>query len=350
MRLDKWEKNPLIFYMHHMGIPLAKAEMFLEDGQLWALDDFDFHRKEIPVFGFGGFGMFDTGAIADLWEEEFLNAMSIHIILSKQDEQSVIETEDEIVIATSEVIEASVVTVPGDADAVREKEYLEELAVRLRAKGIPKEMAECVACSFGDGWTPSLPVWSTNEQSVNDGSVIRIPEVSMNKKEAAEATLETAEEAEATPVETAEKTAVEGATLETTEEVIVEHEFQLPVVDLAQAIAQDEQATRVIAEALIQMPEFVQSIVSAVGAQTQSLEPVAAEVLPRKITLTLVGSGDQRPEAQVQQPAQSIVRPTVITQAVEQPVMAAPVALPAEQNGVPAKRPSALDLLPPTSG
>jgi hypothetical protein len=347
MRLEKWEKNPLIFYMHHMGIPLAKAEMFIENGQLWAWDAFEFHRKEVPVFSlFGGFGMFDTSAIADLWEEKFLNTVSIHIILSKQDDKNVVEGDEEIVIPTSEVIEASIVTIPGDPDATREEEeFLKEFTERLRSKGVEKEMAECVACSFGNVWTPSLPVWADQSEQTADRSrfiqSISVPEVSMSKNKVEETALETAEVAEETPVEPA----IEAATLEPTEELVIEQEIELPVSDIAEAIAQDAEAMRVIAQALFNMPEFAQHVMSAVGVQAQALEPVIHEVLPQRISVRLVGSG-QRQEAQVA-PAQPVARPAAVQQAfTQQPV--APVTLPGEQlNGASKRKPSVLDLLPP---
>lgn len=358
MRLENWQKNPLFFYQHHMGIPLAKAEMFLENGQLWAFDDFEFHRKEVPVFNFFGFGMFDTNAIAELWEEKFLNAVSIHIILSKEDEENIVELEEEILIPTSEVIEASIVTVPGDPAATREEEeFLAEFQNRLRRKGVPKEIAECVACnSVGELWTPNIPVWrDLSEQAVtSDRSLvfnISVPEVSMNKtkveKKVEETetteTLETAEAAESTPVEPAAEPVVE-ATLEA-EELVIEEEVELPILVIAEAIAQDGQALSAIANALVQMPDFVQHVMNAIGVmQTQQFEPVLQETqpLPRKVTIKLVGSGPS-PVEQIT-PAQPVQRPVAVQQAVRQAV--APVALPQGQaNGTKPRKPNVLDLM-----
>lgn len=336
MRLEKWEKNPLIFYMHHLGLPLAKAKMFVEDGKLWAWDNFEFHRKEVPVFTLLGMEMFPTGAIADLWDEGFLNAVSIHIILSKLDEQGVIETEDEVIIPTSEIIEASVVTVPGDGDATREEqEFLEEFVDRLRVKGVSMDVAECVACNFGNLWTPPTPVLQS-EQVANRGDLISVPEVSMSKTntEIAEIT----EAAEETPVEAAAE--VTEATLEVTDEVVVEQEIELPVEDLAQAIAEDPAAILIIANALVGVPEFVQQLVVAASAQVQAVEPVMQVAMPQKIKLTLTSSVPQGRQ-EVAQPVQPVQRPVAVQQAV------APVALPIEQaNGAKRRKPSALDLLP----
>ncbi len=367
MRLENWQKNPLIFYMHHMGIPLAKAEMFLEGGQLWALDDFEFHRKEVPVFNMFGFGSFDTNAIAELWEERFLNAVSIHIILSKQDEEAIVETEDEILIPVSEVIEASVVTVPGDPAATREEEeFLAEFQDRLRRKGVPKEMAECVACStVGELWTPNLPIWrDTSKQAVtSDRSLIfniQVPEVSMSKTVVEKTKLETAQAAEATPVEpaaepletakAAEATPIEPAaepvvdvTLKA-EELVIEEEFELPILVIAEAISNDTQALNTIANALVQSPDFVEHIMTALGGPAQVFEPILqeAEILPRKVTIKLVGSG---PSPAEQAPlAQPVQRPVAVKQAVQQAV--APVATPVEQlNGVKPRKPNVLDLM-----
>lgn len=364
MRLEHWQKNPLIFYMHNLGIPLAKAEMFLEDGKLWAWDEFEFHRKEVPVFNtIGGFGMFNTAAIADLWEEGFLNAVSIHIILTKQDEENVIAGEEEIIIPSSEVIEASVVTVPGDRESVREqdeeKEFLQEFAERLMSKGVKQEMAECVACSFGQNlWTPPLPVWAENSgqsftsdrtATTKGSQFYSVPEVSMSKKTVEQTKPEeTALAVEETPVEPTE-TAVEGTPeMAVVEDLVIEQEIELPVADIAQAFIMDAEAMRIIAQALFSMPEFAEHVLS-VSAPQQALEPVVQEVLPQRISVRLT-TNSQRQPAQVEQPARPVERPVAFQQAVApQPV--APVATPAEQlNGKSRRRLSALDLLPPRSG
>ena len=338
MRLDKWEKNPIIFYMHHFGVPLAKGKMFIEDGKLWAWDNFEFHRKEVPVFTFLGLEMFDTSAIADLWDEGFLNAVSIHIILSRLDEQNIIETEEEMVIPTSEVIETSVVTVPGDGDAAREQEFLEEFVDRLRGKGVSTDMAECVACNFSGLWTPPTPVLQSVQAANNGGlNSIKVPEVSMNKRKTEIA--EIAEAAEETPVEDAAE--VVTATLEVTDDVVIEQEIELPVEDLAMAIAEDPKALLILANALVSVPEFVQQLVAAAGAQVQTFEPVMQVAMPQKIRLTLTSSAAQGRQ-EMAQPVQPVQRPVVVQQAV------APVALPTEQaNGQKRRKPSVLDLLPP---
>jgi hypothetical protein len=339
MRTEYWENNPLVFYMHHFLIPLGTgSNMFVEDGKLWMPDNIQFHRKKVPVWGFfGGADDFDTGVIADLWDERVLKAVSIHVMMTREDLANIVENDDEIIIPTSEVIEVSVVTIPGDREAVREEEYIAELLERMETRGVDREMAECVSCNAGT-YIPPLAMLrqSKSDQAANKGSMKELvkPEVSMSKKEVEK----TAPEAEVVEIETPE---VEETVLEETVEF--EQEIELPVLDLAQAIAQDGQALQTLAMALVEVPEFVQAVSAAVFDQgSTALEAGITEVIPQRVKVVFSGSGQQR-ETRQEQAAQPVQRPVAVRQAA-----AAPVALP-QANGRTAKRkPGVLDLVRPS--
>jgi hypothetical protein len=335
MRTEHWQKNPLVFYMHQFMIPLGTGpEMFVEDGKLWMKDDLKFHRKKIPVFGWlGTADEFDTAVIADLWEERVLNAVSIHIMLTREDLANVTENDDEVIIPTSEVIEVSVVTVPGDRESLREEEYIAELIKRMETKGVEREMAECAACNVGSYVPPFAAARSVkSDLSVNNGSKkeeLDKPEVSMSKTKVEE----TAPEVEVVESENPE---AEEAVLEATVEF--EQEIELPVLDLAQAFVQDEQALRTVAMALIEVPEFVQAIAEAVNEQDSTFVEVV-ETVPQRVKVVIVGSGQQNGTRQ-EQVAQPVQRPVAVQQAA-----AAPVALPQANGRTTKRKPGVLDLV-----
>lgn len=336
MRTEHWQKNPLVFYMHQFMVPLGTGpEMFVEDGKLWMKDEIKFHRKKIPVFGWlGTADEFDTAVIADLWGERVLNAVSIHIMLTREDLNNVTENDDEVIIPTSEVIEVSVVTVPGDREAMREEEYIAELIKRMETKGVDREMAECVACNVGSYVPPFTAVrQSISDLTAKNGSMKELDksEVSMNKKLVAE----TAPEVEVVEIATPE---IEEPVLEATVEF--EQEIELAVLDLAQAFVQDEQALHAVAMALVEVPEFIQAIAEAVNEQGTRLE--VTEVIPQRVKVVIVGSGQQR-ETRQEQVAQPVQRPVAIKQAA-----AAPVALPQANGRTARRKPSVLDLVRPS--
>lgn len=335
MRTEHWEKNPLVFYMHNFFVPLGTgSEMYLENGQLWIPDDFKFHRLKVPVFTAFGTGDFDTGVIADLWDEGVLNAVSIHVMMTPEDLENIIETDEEILIPTSEVIEVSVVTVPGDRDAKRE-EYEAELLETMVRKGVDREMAECVACNAVSTYIPQMAVLKS-DHAVNKDSEIELetPEVSMSKTQV-----------EKTEIEVEVEVDVEAADTELVaqEETVFEQEFEVSVLELAEGIVQDEQALSTVANALVEMPEFVQAIAEAIEEQ---VSPVLGKLeatisSPHRIKMVLMGSG-QRAEEQEEQTAQPVERSNVIQQAA-----AAPVALPQSNGTQPRRKPKALDLVRP---
>jgi hypothetical protein len=248
MRLDGWRKNPVMLYMHNFVIPLGTAEMQLRDGKLWA-ENIKFHRRVIPFADnwMGASGDFDTGVIADLWEEGYLNATSIHIILSPEDEQNIIETEDEILMPTSEVIEFSIVTIPGDRESVRQE---------LLSRGVCQDVAQCLL--------PRTSVSLGREVTMSD-----------------EVILEEVEE-----VQEVQEYEVEPAI-----------EMELEVSDLIKAIINDPQALGALANALLSMPGF--------QAQAAPAEPPVP--VQQRFTIKMVGQ--PQPQAQpVAQPVQRVVQ------------------------------------------
>lgn len=329
MRLENWQKNPLVFWMHDFDIPLAKANLFIEDNKLWADDTLQFHRKVIPLaIGFLGsaVGVFDTGVIADLWEEEFYNAVSIHVMMTPQDEEEIIEEDDEIIIPFSEVIEFSIVTVPGDPDAVRQ-----ELMDRMIHKGVDRAVAECVTCKDGLVWAPSQKLFVPRNtllesNTASSGSRRKIHPVPMEEN------MEPKDLVEETPAAAAEgEIEIELAPVEVDEALVdeiaesVETEFVLDPIELVQAIIEDEDALATLTIALINKPGFLELIRDTLG------NVVPGEILtaqPQRVTLKFVNGGSRPPQNQPKPPARQ----------------ATPKAPPIATPGADKRRPSALDL------
>lgn len=334
MRTEHWEKNPLVFYMHNFFIPLGTGSgMYVENNQLWMPDDIQFHRQTVPVPTEFGIGDFDTGVIADLWDERVLQAVSIHVMMTPEDLENIVETDEEIFIATSEVLEVSVVTVPGDRDAKREH-YERDLLEAMVRKGVDREMAECVACNTLPTYVPPMAVINSDLSATSGSKNVEIPEVSMSVELVEEATVETEVEQEIEPTEVEITAQVD--------EVIVEHEFELSVVELADAIVQDGQALFTLALALVELPEFVQAIAEAVEERSDYvLNPMELVSSPHRIKMVLVGSERQK-EPVVEQTAQPVLRPVSVQQAA-----AAPVALPQANGAQKRRKPTALDLVRP---
>lgn len=135
IRLNAWRKNPVVLWQHNQNIPIGTAQLSIVDGKLVA-DSISFHRKSVPVLSeTGSSESFDTSIIAELWDEGFLNATSLHVIFSPEDEARAFEANDRFVIPSSELIEFSIVTIPADRDAIRE---------RMAAKGVPDALFQCL--------------------------------------------------------------------------------------------------------------------------------------------------------------------------------------------------------------
>lgn len=330
MRIDNWKKNPLVLWMHDFNIPLAKGELFLEDNKLWAYDTLEFHRRVIPLaIGFLGsaVGEFDTGVIADLWEEEFYNAVSIHVMLSREDEAEMIEEEDEIVFPFTEVIEFSIVTVPGDPDAVRE-----ELMDRMIHKGVDKAVAESVTHKDGLVWVPQQKLWAPRNlmetETAKGGSRSKVYPVSVEENmEPDELVVETAAAAEGEIEIEIGPAEVEIAHVDEFAEVeAVEQEIVIDPMFFVQAIVDDKDALATLAIALINQPGILELIRDNMGEVVQS-EILTAQ--PQRVTLKFVNGGSRPPQRQSAPPIKQ----------------AAPVASPISTPGPDRRKPSVLDLI-----
>jgi hypothetical protein len=258
MRFDAWAKTGLVLYMHNFHIPLGKGSLYLENGQLWAPDTIDFHRRVIPVATQNwigdAIGDIDTSVLADLWDQRYLNSVSIHVMFTPEDELNIVETAEEILIPTSEVVEFSVVTIPGDREANRE---------RMLAMGLePGEKELCLLCDMDppvhtapDGSKYRyLPAGALDKFSWAQGSPNHSKsEVDMDNQEQDVETTKTDEEevAEETPIEPAEE-----FTDELAEEVEGEVDF-IDVGELVEAIANDPEARMTLAQALANDREVV---------------------------------------------------------------------------------------------
>lgn len=342
MRTGAWEANGgLVLWMHNFNIPLGRGEMFLDGGQLWAWDDINFHGKVIPIATQNwigdAVGTFDTGVIADLWQERILNAVSIHVMFTPEDEENIVETDEEIIIPTSEVIEFSIVTVPGDREAVRQN---------LQQAGMQQELAQLV-CDNGVCDVVRAPVQGsaayeayTSESSflmpaidfgmydaeieeecddcpdeVPQGLAERLEEVLNNVFKRYFGASDTAssggsdetqdveeenmsefvafnEDEAAEPTPTTPPAEAEAAAEQ--EEMVVEEveqvfEYELDPVSLAQAIAASEEAVVTLAQALARNPQVRELFLQEV-AQTQAPQP--------RIVFKMAGNGQEQPQAQ----------------------------------------------------
>jgi hypothetical protein len=209
----------------------------------------------------------------------------------------------------------------------------------MERKGVEREMAKCVSCNVVNTLTPFVPMAAqqkfNSEQTVKSGSFVDLSkesEVGMSKKQVEKTNLVTEEVVTTAAVE------------ETAQEEVVEfeQEIEIPVTDLAEAISRDGDALRTLALALVREPLFIQELGDALGGQVEVSHILEVqEALPLRAKFVFTGSGQK--SGTVEQVAQPVNRPVAVRQAA-----AAPVALP-QQNGVAQKRkPSVLDLLPPS--
>ncbi len=277
MRFDAWAKAGLVLYMHNFNIPLGRGSLFLEDGQLFAPDKIDFHRKTIPIATNNwigdAIGEFNTEKIAELWEEHWLNSVSIHVMFTQEDEKNVVELEDELLIPTSEVIEFSIVTIPGDREANREK---------FLSMGLTPELVECLLCDDGekqqDGLVhPRQGVYEVgNNIYLPDGGKIKVgtdrsnaahsiptPEVPMETQEQDVEVADEAIEEEVADAAHVEQPFV-AVEMELDFEEGVEEELEIDTLELAHAISENQDALRVLAQAFAADPSVIQTFVQAI--------------------------------------------------------------------------------------
>lgn len=118
IRLDAWKANPQMWWLHDSHIPLGTSDLVLEpDGRLIA-ENIRFHRRKLSLSGWTA-GEFDTGVIADLYDAGVIRASSVQVMFTAEDIARVFETEEHIILPSSELIEWSLVTAPADREAVR---------------------------------------------------------------------------------------------------------------------------------------------------------------------------------------------------------------------------------------
>ncbi len=122
IRTANFDRNPLILYMHNDMIPLGQSRVFKSEGKLWG-DRVKFHRQVIPIAPgwMEGMTAFDTSVIADLWEGNWIKGASVRIDFSDEDYGNIVETEEEIVLATSDLVEWTICTLPADAESVKQR-------------------------------------------------------------------------------------------------------------------------------------------------------------------------------------------------------------------------------------
>lgn len=317
MRLEYFMKNPLVLWMHDFNIPLAKSNLFHEDEMLWATDDLKFHRRTIPIVAtsggfFGGgaaVGEFDTSVIADMWGERFFNAVSVHVMFRPEDEENITEEEDEVVAETSEVLEWSIVTMPGDPESGRE-----EMVDRMVHKGMRREVAESLTRP-GVVHVPGSALFVPEHvlKAANSGSSVLVsakPEVKMDPEDLVEETEEVAAEVDDLAVEFELPEVDVEELVEEVHEAI--QEIQIPAADLANFLAEDEEALHILAMALANLPGFSQ----ALFVESQPLEAEVGEALP-PITIKFVNSGRKpaKPQEGIVQANQPVLvsqtRPTI---------------------------------------
>lgn len=334
MRIEHWLKNPQVLWMHNFYIPIGTSDMYYANGMLMA-NNLKFHRKKIPVasdkFIGDSIGEFDTGVIADLWDEGWLKTVSVHIILTPEDEMNVINEEEmaEIIIPTSEVIEYSVVTIPADRDAIR---------MRMMGLGVTQDIAECVTCNLDAG-----RIMRTAESGISrpvsiNSEVYEMASTTKEKKfMSVQPSFATAAEAEPPRLEMAEEelepeaveSDVEEAELEVeveideaAEEEGTEPEQAQSVIELGdaeiEALAQALAANERLVEVVMASPVVIARLRQAFGldaleervASLETAEPETLEAVPQKFKLVIAGGNQtQAQELRAPRPVQKPAGP-----------------------------------------
>lgn len=110
IRLDNYRNNNVFLWAHDshsIENVLGNADVQMEGAVLTATPTFHMeHEKSMLA--------------SALWNKGVLNAVSVRIGLTTEDIANITETDDEILIPTSELWELSLATIPADAGAVRQ--------------------------------------------------------------------------------------------------------------------------------------------------------------------------------------------------------------------------------------
>lgn len=110
IRLDNYRNNNVFLWAHDSRAienVLGNADVQMEGAVLTAVPSFHMeHEKSMLA--------------SALWNKGVLNAVSVRIGLTNEDIANITETDEEILIPTSELWELSLATIPADAGAVRQ--------------------------------------------------------------------------------------------------------------------------------------------------------------------------------------------------------------------------------------
>jgi hypothetical protein len=283
IRLASFNLNPVLLWMHHHSIPLGNVELYLDQGKVWG-KNFGFHRKEIPLvhagWASGDIGVFNTAVIADLWEEFVLNAVSISLDIETVDEPNIFETDQEFIIGSSEALELSIVTIPADRDALRQ---------RMVSFGIEERVAKAMTCKDGichlslydpssirvRGASPTDAVLSFDSTSQMTEGGTMLPEEEARQDDVlfeaeVSETEETTEEAVIEPVE---------EVVEETEVEETELELEVDMGEVIQALVADPRFINQLAVALAKSEVLVNSLAETVSENVEQAQ------VPRKVRL-----------------------------------------------------------------
>jgi len=279
IRIDAWNKNPIVCYDHTPEIMIGRSRMYKQNGMLMA-DGIEFHCQEItvPITGFlgmTGIEEFKTAWIANLWKESYLSAVSVHVILSPEDEANIIEYPDHIFIPTSEAIEFSVVPIGADGDAVRQ-------AIKY---GMPSELAFSMFQKRGQSMT------TQKKEKVKSGVQSEAEEVDVELAVAEEVDEYAVGEDEEVPMAITEEMALE----------------------LGKFCASDPALRAAFIQGLM-TPEFVQEMSHSLGVFSE-----AAPIKPQTFVVKFVG-----PSATSQPPKPAPTPPVKLSTPVRKPQASVP--------------------------
>jgi hypothetical protein len=287
IRTEPWKSNPVVLYQHNFGIPVATADVYLSpQGQLKGRN-IQFHRKPVPL---QNGSTFDTGAVADLWEDRVLNAVSNHIMLNQEDEDSIFETDGEIIIPTSEMLEFSIVVLPADRDAIRNQAL---------ALGLEPNVVDIMFTAHKNPESGIITVSSQVTAHSTEDSMPNENEVSLEnaQEEETPAAGAIAANVDDQPQEETVETVEVEASVEVEEE-----ELEIPIDDLVNALTASPEVMTALAQALA--PAVTQAIaandslveqIAAGLTRTEALTDTLASSAPqdRRLRLVITGANNQ---------------------------------------------------------